>query len=100
MAAKQLKESFRPVFKANPIPASSIVPKYKELMVNQSTKSADLRNTYTANKRIEEPETKPKKLTSAKIPQLTITAIEDGQRKREMILENEERAGLTKVLIN
>jgi hypothetical protein len=97
MNEKEAAITCHPQFRANPIPASSIIPKYQLLMTNTGNKAAELRLKAATEKRniLEmEPKSQPKaKLRSR--PRVSVTAIEDGKRKREILLANEKNAGLT-----
>lgn len=88
MAEKEAKDNYRPEFRANPIPASTLLPKYKELMNNKNTKSAELRIKHTKklNSHNEEAFKIKFKKIFTKSARCRYTSVEDGKRKRDIII--------------
>lgn len=86
-------------FRANPIPASSIIPKYTMIMSNLGNRSLDIRNREII-RRMNEHQT-PEKIMPipekkfAGVPRIEKTVIEDSKAKRSKLFENEKTAGLT-----
>ncbi|KAI8906784.1 hypothetical protein EDD86DRAFT_228176 [Gorgonomyces haynaldii] len=91
---RQMQMELSKQFRANPLPSSSIMPKYKVIMSTMSNKSAELRQMAAKEKLQEKKEQETKRRICSK-PRLTLTAAEDGKRKKMILEENEKKAGLS-----